>query len=139
MAVWPAVAINFTTKTQYLFRINKGVLDELDMTLINRYVPQDQRAVPFQNMVYLGDGETDVPCFRVMRDMGGLSVAVHDEGGLEAALQYLQDDRVDAVVPADYRQGSPLEQVIQGQIGVVAAEARLRQSIDGSELCTKKK
>ena len=80
-AVWPAVAINFTTKTQYLFRINKGALDQTDMPLINRYVPRDQRAMPFENMVYLGDGETDVPCFRVMRDMGGMSVAVHDEGG----------------------------------------------------------
>lgn len=128
VAVWPAVAINFTTKTQYLFRINKGALDEVDLPAINRYVPRDQRAVPFPNMVYIGDGETDVPCFRVMRDMGGLSVAVHGEGGREAALQYRRDDRVDAVVPADYRPGRQLEEVILGRIEVVAAAARLRRA-----------
>ena len=121
VAVWPAVAINFTTKTQYLFRINKGALDETDLPLINRHVPRSQRAVPFESMVYLGDGETDVPCFRVMRDMGGLSLAVHDEGGLGNALQYLKDGRVEAVVAADYRDGSPMEEIIRRRIDLVAA------------------
>ena len=131
VAAWPAVAINFTTKTQYLFRINKGALDELDIPLINQYVPRTDRAVPFENMVYIGDGETDVPCFRVMRDLGGLSVAVHDEGGREAALQYLRDERVDVVTPADYREGEHLDRVIRSQIALVAAYAGQRRSLEG--------
>ena len=123
-AVWPAVAINFTTKTQYLFRINKGALDQKDMPMINQYIPREERAVPFENMVYLGDGETDVPCFRVIRDMGGMAVAVHDQGCQEAALQYLQEGRVDALAPADYRPGSLLEQLVRNRIDLVAASAR---------------
>ena len=71
VAVWPAVAINFTTKTQYLFRINKGAYDWKDSSIINRFVPHDERPVPFPNMIYIGDGETDVPCFRLVKDLGG--------------------------------------------------------------------
>ena len=127
VAVWPAVAINFTTKTQYLFRINKGALDQRDMEMINRYIPRDRRAVPFENMVYLGDGETDVPCFRVIRDTGGLAVAVHDEGGENPALEYLRDERVDAVTPADYREGRPLDLLVQGQIDLVEAGAKMKE------------
>ena len=127
VAVWPAVAINFTTKTQYLFRINKGALDQRDMSMINRYIPREQRAVPFENMVYLGDGETDVPCFRVIRDTGGLAVAVHDAGSHHAALEYLRDGRVDAVAPADYREGQRLDRLVQSRIDLVAATARLQE------------
>ena len=73
---WPALAINFTTKTQFLFRINKGAHDPSDSVNINRFVPLQERPVPFENMVYIGDGETDVPCFRLVKSLGGLSVAV---------------------------------------------------------------
>ena len=127
VAVWPAVAINFTTKTQYLFRINKGALDQRDMPMINRHIPREQRAVPFENMVYLGDGETDVPCFRVIRDTGGLAVAVHEERGKTAALEYLRDGRVDTVAPADYREGQRLDRLVQSRIDLVAATARLQE------------
>ena len=130
VAVWPAVAINFTTKTQYLFRINKGALDETDLPLINKYVPHSQRAVPFGSMVYVGDGETDVPCFRVMRDMGGLSLAVHDEGQRENALQYLHDGRVDAVAPADYRACQALEDIVRRRIDLVSAQHHLDQTMN---------
>ena len=87
-AVWPAVAINFTTKTQYLFRINKGAHDWKDSSIINRFVPQEERPVPFENMVYIGDGETDVPCFRLVKDLGGLSIVVYDRDGREQAETY---------------------------------------------------
>ena len=123
-AVWPAVAINFTTKTQYLFRINKGALDQKDTPMINQYIPREARAVPFENMVYLGDGETDIPCFRVIRDMGGMAIAVHDPGCHEAARQYLKEGRVDALAPADYRQDTLLDQLVRNRIDLVAASAR---------------
>lgn len=76
VACWPAVAINFTTKTQFLFRINKGAHELSDDHSINQFVPMKDRPVPFENMVYVGDGETDVPCFRLVKDLAGLSVAV---------------------------------------------------------------
>ena len=59
VATWPALALNYTTKTQYLFRINKGSLSVFDNSKINKFVPQSERPVPFKNMVYIGDGDTD--------------------------------------------------------------------------------
>jgi hypothetical protein len=77
VANWPAMALNYTTKTQYLFRINKGSLDVYDQTKINAFVPHEERPMPFKHMVFVGDGETDVPCFRLVKDQGGHSVAVY--------------------------------------------------------------
>ena len=74
--VWPAQALNYTTKTQYLFRINKGTHDPSDDTEINQFVEMRNRPIPFENMIYIGDGPTDIPCFRLVKDLGGLSVAV---------------------------------------------------------------
>ena len=74
VAYWPALAINFTTKTLFLFRINKGAHDLSDDREINQFVEMKDRPVPFENMVYIGDGATDVPCFRLVKDMGGLSI-----------------------------------------------------------------
>ena len=120
VAVWPAVAINFTTKTQYLFRINKGAHDLNDSDAINRYVPQSERPVPFQNMVYVGDGETDVPCFRLVKDLGGLSIAVYPEGGRERAERYREEGRVNCVVPADYSAGGELDNAVKSYINLLA-------------------
>ena len=120
VAVWPALAINFTTKTQYLFRINKGAHDLNDSSTINRFVPQSDRPVPFENMVYIGDGETDVPCFRLVKDLGGLSIAVYPEGGKERAEQYREEGRVNCVVPADYTEDGELDNAVKSYINLVA-------------------
>ena len=129
IAVWPATAINFTTKTQYLFRINKGALDHQDIPMINQHIPENERAVPFENIVYLGDGETDVPCFQLITNLGGLSVAVHDEGQRESAQQYREDGRVAAIAAADYRTGSHLDRIVRAQITLVASRERVRKNI----------
>ena len=76
-AKWPALAVNYTTKTQFLFRINKGVLNIYDNRKINEYVPKEDRSVPFNNMVFIGDGETDIPCFRTVKSQDGHSIAVY--------------------------------------------------------------
>ena len=120
IAVWPALAINFTTKTQYLFRINKGAHDLNDSSAINRYVPQSERPVPFQNMVYIGDGETDVPCFRLVKDLGGLSIAVYPEGGRKQAERYREEGRVNCVVPADYTENGELDNAVKSYINLVS-------------------
>ena len=76
VATWPALALNYTTKTQYLFRINKGIHNVFEHDRVNQYVAPADRAVPFTNMIFIGDGETDIPCFRLVKEQGGHSIAV---------------------------------------------------------------
>ena len=132
VAVWPAQALNYTTKTQYLFRINKGTHDPSDDTEINQFVKMRDRPVPFGNMVYIGDGPTDVPCFRLVKDLGGLSVAVfrpHTSGARETAERFRDDGRVHAVARANYEDGSELDKVIKAYIKYVAGREALSKLI----------
>lgn len=133
VAEWPALAINYTTKTQYLFRINKGVHDLSDNASVNRYVPKHERTVPFENMVFIGDGATDIPCFRLVKDQGGLSIAVYTpnkKGGRSKADDYLKDGRVHCVVPANYKDGADLDRLIKAQIDAVAARHAIGGLLD---------
>ncbi len=128
VATWPALAVNYTTKTQYLFRINKGALDLSDNSKINQFVEKRDRPVPFENMVFIGDGPTDIPCFRLVKEQGGLSVAVfkpHTKGARDKADNYINDGRVHCVAPAIYTDGSDLDRIIKANINVVAARASL--------------
>ena len=120
-AVWPALAINFTTKTQYLFRINKNAHDLTDDTRINQYVPRAQRSVPFERMIYIGDGETDAPCFSLVKDLGGLAIAVHPEGvnHRNRVERFRREGRVNAVAPCDYRQGSKLDRTVRAYLEIL--------------------
>src|SRR5690606_16354342 len=78
VAVWPGVGINYTNKTQFLFRINKGIENTWDNERINRWIPMEERPVPFSRMVFLGDGDTDIPSMKMVRHQGGHSIAVFD-------------------------------------------------------------
>jgi phosphoserine phosphatase len=130
VAEWPALAINYTTKTQFLFRINKGAEDINDDAKVNEFVPMEARPIPFENMVFIGDGATDIPCFRLVKEKGGLSVAVYPpkkKGGRDKANAYRQDDRVHAAVPANYTEGSDIDRIIKARIDLVAA----RHALDG--------
>ena len=84
-AVWPSTAVNYTSKTQYLFRINKGILDVTNDRDLNAFTPEYMRRVPFSNMIYVGDGLTDVPCMKMTKQKGGYSIAVHAPGATEVA------------------------------------------------------
>ena len=129
-AAWAARAINFINKPNYLYRINKGALDQQDLFVINEFIPEPERAVPFRNMIYIGDGETDVPCFQTIRSQGGLAIAVYTteaasaEAGWEKAERLRQEQRVDITAPADYEPDRLLENIVQRQIDLVAATAR---------------
>jgi len=130
VAVAPALALNYTTKTQFLFRINKGALDLADDSLINAFVPKPDRPVPFENMVYIGDGSTDIPCFRLVREQGGHSIAVYapkKKGAKAKAEALIREERVDFAVPADYREGSLLEGRVLAVMDHVAALSTLRR------------
>ena len=124
---WPAQAINYTSKTQFLFRIKKGVLDVND-TRVNDYFPDDQIRVPFRNMVYLGDSDTDIPCMKVVNSYGGHSIGVYDPvSGKEKVKKLLREDRVGYIAPADYREGSPLDRLLYEIIRKTAADEALQR------------
>ena len=132
VAVWPALAVNYTTKTQFLFRINKGAHDLSDDSGINHFVKQEDRPVPFENMVYIGDGETDVPCFRLVKDLGGLSVAVfppRTRNARRRAQRFVDEGRVHCVAPADYTENSPLDRLVKSNIDLVANRATLSRLV----------
>ena len=119
VAVWPALAVNYTTKTQYLFRINKGCLDISDNKSINKYIQEENRYVPFSNMVYIGDGDTDIPCFRLVKDRGGHSIAVYKpntKGAKKKTEGLINDGRVNFIISADYRNGSTIDKIVKGLI-----------------------
>lgn len=131
VAYWPALAVNYTTKTQYLFRINKGSFDVYDNTKINKYTPQADRYVPFSNMVFIGDGETDIPCMRLVKAQGGHSIAVFNPNKRRAkvkASQLHKDGRASLVAPADYTANSTVDKAVKAIIDIIAANARLEKS-----------
>ncbi|MBR2811792.1 MAG: haloacid dehalogenase-like hydrolase [Solobacterium sp.] len=133
-AVWPAHIINYTTKTQYIFRINKQVLDEGDDDSLNEYVPMDRRPVPFERMIYIADGMTDVPCMRTVRSYGGKSIAVYNreiERAREVAMRLIHDHRADFIAEADYREGSFMDRLVRRIIDQMAA-AVLLEEMEGS-------
>ena len=134
VAVWPALAINYTTKTQYLFRINKDSHDLSDNSKVNQFVEKRDRPVPFENMVFIGDGSTDIPCFRLVKEQGGLSIAVfqpHTKGARNKADKYLKDGRVHCAVPAIYTKGSELDRIVKATVDSVAARAGLSRLLAG--------
>lgn len=129
-AYWPAQALNYTTKTQYLFRINKGSLDVFDHTKINEYVPQEKRPVPFSRMIFIGDGETDIPCFRLVKDQGGHAIAVyrpHSPKAKRRSKKLIEDGRTQFVAPADYREGRDLDRIVKAILDKIAADKYLTE------------
>ncbi len=126
---FPKRVISDTGKTQYLFRINKGV-EDLGQT-INQHMPENDRPIPFHNMIYFGDGDTDVPSMAVMRKNGGHAIAVH--GGTPAGETKCRDlfksDRIDFYAAADYRRGSALFQQTCLLIDRILATIRIEEEI----------
>lgn len=113
VAVWPLLAVNYTAKTQFLFRINKGVLDISNDDALNKYVPEDDRRVPFRNMIYIGDGLTDVPCMKLVKAYGGQSIAVYQTRKKSKVVELLSDNRVDFISLADYQDGRELDGIMK--------------------------
>ena len=120
----PGLAINYTTKTQFLFRINKGVLNVWDNSKINEYVKKADRDIPFSQMIFIGDGTTDVPCMKLTKDQGGHSIAVYRPGSHQKikAGNLLKDNRVNFVAPADYADGKLLDTQVKAVIRKIAAD-----------------
>ena len=125
--VWPRLAVNFTAKTQFVYRINKGVLDVADDQKLNDSMPDDDKRVPFTNMIYIGDGLSDVPCMKMMRAYGGQAIAVYQEAKRAGVEKLLRQKRVDFIYPADYRAGGGLERTVKDVIQKMAVSHRLSE------------
>ena len=121
-ARFPTVVINDTSKTQYIFRINKGI-EDINRS-INDYMPESERPIPFENMLYIGDGLTDVPCMTVTKNNGGFAVAVHksrNPQSLAVCRKLARANRIDYYAPADYRAGKTLERRVKLILNVIMA------------------
>lgn len=130
IAYWPAVAVNYTNKTQFIFKINKGVESVSDAKLVNRYIPEDERPVPFRHMIYFGDGTTDIPCMRLVKNYGGHSIAVYnpDQRSSQKELASLiHDNRVNHVCPADYTADAELDRLVKTIIDKMDVDERLEK------------
>lgn len=119
--VWPAMAVNYTSKTQFLFRINKGVLDVTEHTKLNEYTPDNKRRIPFRNMIYIGDGFTDVPCMKLVKVNGGHSIAVYQDD-IQIANEMIKQGRVDFTAYSDYSKNSKMERIVFAVIDQIKAE-----------------
>ena len=113
VACWPKLDVNCTNKTQFVYRINKGVLDVSDDRRLNDSMPDDSKRVPFTNMIYFGDGLSDVPCMKMMRSYGGQAIAVYQEGNRAGVEELLAKGRVNFIFPADYREGTALDTTVK--------------------------
>ena len=124
--MWPAVAIDFTGKTQFLFKITKGIMDIADNRRVNESVPDQEKPVPFSNMIYFGDGTTDIPCMKIVNMFGGNAIAVYneaDESGGALARQLLEENRVNLSAPTDYRESGRMYALVRAIIDKVCAES----------------
>lgn len=133
IAYWPGVAIDYTAKTQFLFKINKGIREVSDNRKINKFIPEDERPVPFTRMIYFGDGETDIPCMKMIKEHGGHSIAVYDRDDTDkklTALQLIRDNRVNFICAADYRKGKEINMVVKRILNKIKADYDFQRLLD---------
>ena len=128
VAKWPAQIVNFTNKTQFLFRIEKGFLDIND-DRVNDYIPPEEMRVPFRNIVYIGDSDTDIPCMKLVNSSGGFSIGVYNPntGVKDKVFQMAREKRISYFCPADYSEGTELDQLISTIIQFVAVRSKLEK------------
>lgn len=123
-AVWPKIAINYTNKTQFLYRINKGVLDISNDDDLNNKMLKNQRRIDFSNMIYIGDGITDIPCMQMNVDRGGVSIAVYNKNNT-VAKKLLDDERINFMAKANYNNESELDMIVKEVINEMAIKTKL--------------
>ena len=127
-AVWPGVAVDYTAKTQFLFKINKGILSVRDNKKVNESQAEDNKRIPFPHMIYLGDGETDVPCMKIVKMFGGHSIAVYDPANKKktnVAKKLLRQQRVNFITPTIYTKESRTYQIVCSIIDKIRVDFEL--------------
>lgn len=129
-AEWPGVAVDYTTKTQFLFKINKGIFSSRDNKKVNASMSEDRKRIPFSNMVYFGDGDTDVPCMKIVSMFGGHSIAVYNPSNAKkkaAAAKLKRQGRVAFSLPAVYTEDSQAFRVVSAIIDKIKADYELQK------------
>ena len=144
-AVQPATAVNYTNKTQFLFRINKGIFNYYENEAVNQYMPNEDKYIHFSNMIYIGDGETDVPCMKMVMYQGGQAIAVYNtekkerkekrdskgkviqkakKSAKQTALELYEHGRADFIAPTDYSSGSQIETIVKNIIDGISVRSK---------------
>ena len=129
IAYWPAVAVNYTNKTQFIFKINKGVESVSDTKLVNQYLEEEKRPVQFKHMIFIGDGTTDIPCMRLVKSQGGHSIAVYNpahQGSFEAMRKLIDEGRATYVCPADYTEGGEIDKLVKTIIDKIYTDNKIK-------------
>ncbi|MBR5945916.1 haloacid dehalogenase-like hydrolase [bacterium] len=123
--IWPALALNYTSKTQFIFRINKGIRDITEAKALNSFTPQSERRIPYRNMIYIGDGLTDVPCMKLVKLNGGRSIGVYQGDNDSQVCDLIRHDRVNYITRADYRFDQELASIVKKLIVSIKKEEEL--------------
>lgn len=129
-AEWPGIAVDYTAKTQFMFKINKGIFSARDSQKVNESTTEDSKRVPFSQMIYFGDGETDVPCMKIVNMFGGNSIAVFNpqkEGKKEVARKLQKQGRVNFITPAVYTRDSRTYRLVCTIIDKIKADYDLKK------------
>lgn len=130
VAYWPAVGVNYTNKTQFIYKINKGVDSVSDTKLVNQYLEEEKRPVKFKNMIFIGDGTTDIPCMRLVKSQGGHSIAVYspdDMKAFNAMRQLINEGRATYVCPADYSEGGQIDKLVKIIIDKIDTDNKIKR------------
>ena len=124
---WPCQVVNYKSKTQYLFRISKNCLDLSDEDKINDYIPHNARRIPLRRFIYIGDSETDIPAMKIVKQGGGTSIGVYnpEKCNLDRVTRLLKQERIDFLMPADYSEGSKIENIVKSVLKKVKADSYL--------------
>ena len=128
VAEWPGIAVDYTAKTQFLFKISKGIFSSRDSKMVNESSTDDEKRITFSNMIYFGDGETDIPCMKIVNMFGGHSIAVfdpHNEKKRAAAQKLLKQGRVRFISPANYTKDSRTYRLVCSIIDKIKADHEL--------------
>ena len=128
-ADWPVQNVNYTAKTQFLFRISKGVLDVNDDFAINSKMDDRNRFIPYKNMIYVGDGITDVPCMKIIKERGGHAIAIYQDKDSKVAKTLVNDERINFLCRADYSHGSEVEKAVKLILKKISIDSEIDDTI----------
>ncbi len=131
VANWPAVAVDYTAKTQFLFKINKGISEVSDNSKVNQFIPERERRIPFERMIYFGDGETDIPCMKMVKQHGGHSIAVYNSPKKrDTAMRLINEERANFACAADYSEGKDIYNVVRLILQIIKTDYDFQRLLD---------
>ncbi|MFV0626341.1 MAG: haloacid dehalogenase-like hydrolase [Alphaproteobacteria bacterium] len=138
--VWPARVVNYSIKVQCLSKINKGLKQTQDRA-VNEFTPDNERAIPYPKMIYFGDGATDIPPMKIIKERGGHAIAVYKPKSKDKnnAIKLLNDGRVNFALPADYSENKEIDHVVKTILLKIATEVNLEYLKNKEELKKTKK